>query len=82
MVMQSTLCYIKYELLPEYTEKSQLTNLFLEDKFFGWLGLLIIFILICSVLYFQFKIWDSEDRLAIKKSIKIKERTLKEKNKN
>ena len=80
--MQSTLCYIKYELLPEYTEKSQLTNLFLEDKFFGWLGLLIIFILICSVLYFQFKIWDSEDRLAIKKSIKIKERTLKEKNKN
>tara|TARA_B100001029_G_scaffold161016_1_gene149444 strand:+ start:222 stop:458 length:237 start_codon:yes stop_codon:yes gene_type:complete len=77
--MQSTLCYIKYELLPEYTEKSQLTNLFLEDKFLGWLGLLIIFILICSVLYFQFKIWDSEDRLAIKKSIKRKERTLKEK---
>ena len=63
MTMKHTLSYIKYELLPEYTEKSQLTDLFLEHKFWGWTGLLLIFLLICSVLYFQFKIWDNEDNL-------------------
>ena len=60
--MKYTFSYIKYELLPEYTENSQLTNLFLEHKFWGWLGLLTIFILICLVLYIQFNIWDSEDK--------------------
>ena len=60
--MKTTLSYIKYELLPEYTEKSQLTDLFTEHKFWGWIGLLTIFILICLVLYFQLKIWDSEDK--------------------
>ena len=33
--MKLTLGYIKYDLLPEYTEKSQLTDLFTENKFFG-----------------------------------------------
>ncbi len=60
--MKTTLSYIKYELLPEYTEKSQLTDLFTEHKFWGWLALLTIFILICTVLYFQLKIWASEDK--------------------
>ena len=54
--------YIEYELLPEYTEKSQLTDLFTEHEFLGWLGLFTIFILLCTVLYFQLKIWDSEDK--------------------
>ena len=65
--MKSTLGYIKYELLPEYNEKSQLTDLFTEHKFWGWLGLLIIFLLISSILYFQLKIWDNEDKLENKK---------------
>ena len=65
--MKLILGYIKYELLPEYTEKSQLTDLFTENKFWGWLGLLSIFIFICSILYFQLKIWDSEDILKDKK---------------
>ena len=47
----------------ELSEKSQLTDLFTENKFWGWLGLLTIFILICSVLYFQLRIWVSEDEL-------------------
>ena len=59
--------YIEYELLPEYTEKSQLTDLFTEHKFWGWLGLLIIFLLISSILYFQLKIWDNEDNIENKK---------------
>ena len=65
--MKLNLGYIKYESLPTYTEKSQLTDLFTEHKLWGWLGLLTIFILICSVLYFQLKIWDSEDKLENKR---------------
>ena len=61
--MKSTLGYIKYELLPEYTEKSQLTDLFTVNKFWGWAGLLTIFILIITILYLQLKIWASEDEL-------------------
>ena len=33
------LSYLKYELLPEYNEKSQLTDLFVEHKLWFWLGL-------------------------------------------
>ena len=70
--------YIKYELLPEYSEKSQLTNLFLENKFWGWTGLLSIFLLVSAVLYFQLKIWDNEDKLANKKRNEWKEKQLKQ----
>tara|TARA_Y100001968_G_C19086164_1_gene585433 strand:- start:269 stop:508 length:240 start_codon:yes stop_codon:yes gene_type:complete len=76
-MMESNFAYIKYELLPEYKENSQLTNLFLEHKFLGWLGLLTIFILICLVLYFQLKIWDSEDKLEHKKITEWKIRSIK-----
>ena len=72
--MKLTLGYVKYELLPEYTEKSQLTDLFTENKFWGWLGLLTVFILICSVLYFQLKIWESEDKLETKRIKGLKEK--------
>ena len=75
--MKYTFSNIKYELLPEYSENSQLTDLFLEHKFWGWLGLLTIFILICLVLYFQLKIWDSEDKLENKKLIESKKREIK-----
>ena len=79
MIMKSNLTYIKYELLPKYKEESQLTDIFLEHKFLGWLGLVTIFILICLVLYFQLKIWDSEDRLENKKLTELKRRAIKEK---
>ena len=78
--MKSSLAYINHELLSEYTEKSQFTDLFLEHKLLGWLGLFTIFILICLVLYFQLKIWDSEDRLENKKLTELKRRAIKEKN--
>ena len=77
--MKSTLGYIKYELLPEYTEKSQLTDLFTEHKFWGWLGLLTIFLLICSVLYLQLKIWDNEDKSGNKRINEWKEKEFKSK---
>ena len=77
--MKSTLGYIKYELLPEYKERSQLTNLFTEHKFWGWLGLLTIFILICSILYIQLKIWDNEDKIETKRISDLKEREFRSK---
>ena len=45
----------------------------------GRIGLLTIFILICSVLYLQLEIWDNEDKLANKKINEWKEKALKEK---
>ena len=77
--MKSGFAYLKYELIPEYTEKSQLTDLFLEHKLIGWLVLLTIFILICIVLFFQLKIWESEDKLANKKLTEWKRKAIKEK---
>ena len=34
----------QYEMESTYQENSTLTNLFIENKFLGWLGLFIIFI--------------------------------------
>ena len=78
-MMKQTPDYIRYELLPEYSERSQLTDLFLDHKILGWIGLLIIFILISLVIFFQLKIWDSEDRIANKKFNDWRETALKEK---
>ena len=61
-MMKLTLGYIRYESLPEYTEKSQLTDLFTEHRFWGWTGLLLIFIAICSILFFQVLSWEEEDQ--------------------
>ena len=77
--MKLTLGYIKYQSLPEYSEKSQLTNLFTEHKFWGWLGLLTIFILICTILFFQLKIWYSEDKLENKRILDWKDKETKSK---
>ncbi len=51
----------QYEMESKYQENSMLTNLFIENKFLGWLGLFIIFFSIFSIFVFQFLIWESKD---------------------
>jgi len=52
----------QYEMESTYKENSMLTNLFIENKFLGWLGLFIIFFSIFAVLVFQFLDWESKDK--------------------
>ncbi len=51
----------QYEMESKYQENSMLTNLFIENKFLGWLGLFIIFFSIFSIFVFQFLHWESKD---------------------
>ena len=51
----------QYEMESTYQENSMLTNLFIENKFLGWLGLFIIFFSIFAVFVFQFLDWESKD---------------------
>ena len=53
---------IQNEMDARYVEKSSLTNLFTEHKFFGWAGLLSIFVAIVVIFYFQFQVWEEEDQ--------------------
>ena len=53
---------IQNEMDARYLEKSSLTNLFTEHKFFGWAGLLLIFVAITAIFYFQFQAWEQEDQ--------------------
>ena len=53
---------IQNEMDARYIEKSSLTNLFTEHKFWGWAGLLSIFVAICAIFYFQFQAWEQEDK--------------------
>ena len=53
---------IQKEMDARYQEKSMLTNLFTEHKFWGWAGLLSIFVAICAIFYFQFQAWEQEDQ--------------------
>ena len=53
---------IQNEMDARYVEKSSLTNLFTEHKFLGWAGLLLIFVSICAIFYFQFQEWEQEDQ--------------------
>ena len=53
---------IQNEMDARYQEKSMLTDLFTEHKFFGWAGLLLIFVAICSIFYFQFQAWEQENQ--------------------
>ena len=69
----------KYELFPEYSEKSQITDLFTEHKFWGWIGPHTIFILIFVVLYFQLKIQDNLNKLKNKRIKDCKERVFRSK---
>ena len=52
----------QYEMESNYQENSMLTNLFIENKFLGWLGLFIIFFSIFAVFVFQFLDWESNDK--------------------
>ena len=52
----------QYEMESNYQENSMLTNLFIENKFLGWLGLFIIFFSIFAVFVFQFLDWESKDK--------------------
>ena len=51
----------QYQMESNYQEQSSLTNLFLENKFLGWLGLFIVFFAIFTIFVFQFLEWESKD---------------------
>ena len=53
---------IQNEMDARYVEQSSLTNLFTEHKFWGWAGLLLIFVAIAAIFYFQFQAWEQEDQ--------------------
>ena len=53
---------IQNEMDARYVEQSSLTNLFTENKFWGWAGLLSIFLALTAVFYFQFQVWEQEDK--------------------
>ena len=53
---------IQNEMDARYQEKSMLTNLFTVHKFWGWAGLLSIFVAICAIFYFQFQAWEQENQ--------------------
>ena len=53
---------IQNEMDARYVEQSSLTNLFTEHKFWGWAGLLSIFLAIAAIFYFQFQAWEQEDQ--------------------
>ncbi len=59
--MLSLFSITQYQMEAQYQEKSMLTNLFTEHKFLGWTSLFLIFIAICSILFFQVRIWEEED---------------------
>ena len=52
----------QYQMESKYQETSSLTNLFIENKFLGWLGLFIIFFSIFAIIIFQFLEWESNDK--------------------
>ena len=52
---------IQNEMDARYQEKSMLTDLFTQNKFWGWAGLLSIFVAIAAIFYFQFQVWEQED---------------------
>ena len=53
---------IQNDMEARYVEQSTLTNLFTEHKFWGWAGLLSIFVAIAAIFYFQFQEWEQEDQ--------------------
>ena len=51
----------QYEMESSYQENSMLTDLFIQNKFLGWLGLFVIFFAIFAIFVFQFLDWESKD---------------------
>ena len=64
---------IQSEMDARYVEQSSLTNLFTEHKFWGWAGLLAIFVALAAIFYFQFQAWEQEDQEQQKPTLKQKE---------
>ena len=64
---------IQSEMDARYVEQSSLTNLFTEHKFWGWAGLLLIFVALAAIFYFQFQAWEQEDQDKEKLTHKQKE---------
>ncbi len=64
---------IQSEMDARYVEQSSLTNLFTEHKFWGWAGLLLIFVALAAIFYFQFQAWEQEDQEQEKLTAKQKE---------
>ena len=64
---------IQSEMDARYVEQSSLTNLFTEHKFWGWAGLLSIFVALAAIFYFQFQVWEQEDQEQEKDTPKQKE---------
>ena len=64
---------IQNEMDASYVEQSSLTNLFTEHKFWGWAGLLLIFVAIAAIFYFQFQAWEQEDQKREELTLKQKE---------
>ncbi len=60
--MFSLLAVIQYEMEAQYKERSMLTDLFLENKFWGWVGLFTIFFAVCAIAFYQIRTWDEEDQ--------------------
>ena len=53
---------IQNEMDARYVEQSSFTTLFTENKFWGWAGLLSIFVALAVIFYFQFQAWEQEDQ--------------------
>ena len=53
---------IQNKMDARYVEQSSLTNLFIENKFWGWAGLLSIFVSFSAIFYFQFQAWKQENQ--------------------
>ena len=51
----------QYRMESKYSENSMLTNLFIDNKLIGWIGLFIIFFSIFAIILFQFLEWESKD---------------------
>ena len=51
----------QYRMESKYSENSMLTNLFIDNKLIGWIGLFIIFFSIFAIMVFQFLEWESKD---------------------
>ncbi len=49
----------QYQMESTYQETSSITNLFIENKFIGWLGLFVVFFSIFAIIIFQFLEWES-----------------------
>ena len=52
----------QYQMESKYQETSSLTDIFIENKFIGWLGLFIVFFSIFAIIIFQFLEWESNDK--------------------